>query len=109
MISLIFLAVAVLLFGVAGQMWLDFERCKRQLADQVQGLRESVDTRKQGRNAILASTTDLKRKTKRLLSQRDELQEKVLKDRETLTAKEQRLERAHPKSHRIDDAPRDEG
>jgi hypothetical protein len=108
MISLIFLAVAVLLFGVAGQMWLDFERRKRQLADQVQGLRESVDTRKQGRNAILASTTDLKRKTKRL-SQRDELQEKVLKDRETLTAKEQRLERAHPKSHRIDDAPRDEG
>jgi len=109
MISLIFLAIAVMLFGVAVRMWLNFGQRKRQLADQMQRLRESVDTRKQARNAIRASITDLKQKTKKLLSQRDEMQEKVLKDRETLTDKEQRLERAHPKSHRIDDAPTDEG
>ena len=65
-----------------------------------------MDTHKQGRDAIRARTADLKLKTKELVTRRDELQERVLKDRETLTAKEKRLERAHPKSHRIDDGPR---
>ena len=109
MISPILLAVAFLLFGVAVRMWLEFGQRKRQLADQAQRLHESVDTHKQGRDAIRARTADLKLKTKELVTRRDELQESVLKDRETLTAIERRLERAHPKSHRIDDDPRDEG
>jgi hypothetical protein len=51
---------------------------------------------------------DLEGETKTLTARRDELQAKVMADRAKLTDLEERLERVRPKSHRIENNPRDE-
>ena len=105
MTSWIFIAVAVLLVGVAVRMWLQLGQ--RQLAAQVQRLRGLLDSHTEGNEAIRARTTDLEQATKAFISRREELHGRVLQDRERLTEMEERLERIRPKSHRVDSNPRD--
>ncbi len=100
----IFIAVAVLLVGVAVRMWLQLGQ--RQLAAQVQRLRGLLDSHTEGNEAIRARTTDLEQATK-AFSRREELHGRVLQDRERLTEMEERLERIRLKSHRVDSNPRD--
>lgn len=103
----IFIAVAVLLVGVAVRMWHQFGQ--RQLPAQVQRPRGLLDSHTEGNEAIRARTTDLEQATKAFISRREELHGRVLQDRERLTEMEERLERIRPPSRRQQPQGPDQG
>lgn len=104
----IFIAVGVLLLGVTLRMWLEFGQRQRQLATELHRLRGLIETHTQRTETIRARTGELTEETERLVTRREELHAAVLSEREKLAQLEERLERVRPKSHQVDNNPKDD-
>ncbi len=108
MVPWIFVAISVLLLGATLRMWLEYGQRQRQLVAELHRLRGLIEGHTQRTETIRALTQNIERETKTLIERRTELQAKVLEDRTKLTDMEERLERVRPKSHRIENNPRDD-
>ncbi len=104
----IFVAISVLLLGATLRMWLEYGQRQRQFVAEMHRLRSLIEGHTQRTATVRTVTKNIERETKALIERRTELQAKVLEDRTKLTEMEERLERARPKSHRIENNSRDD-
>jgi hypothetical protein len=103
----IFIAIAVLLLGATLRMWLEYGQRQRQLTAELHRLGSLIEAHTKRAESIRSVTSNLEQETNTHIARRDELQAQVMADRAKLTALEERLERTRPKSHRIDNNPRE--
>lgn len=95
------------LLGVTLRQWLEYGQRQRQLAAELHRLRRLIEDHTEKLERVKAGTTSLENETKVLIDRRESLNAQVVEQREKLTDLEERLERIRPKSHRIDNKPRD--
>lgn len=96
------IALSIGLIGASLRMWMDFSQRIRQLNGETAHTRSLVESHTESLAAAKEKADSYKNENMALLRERDDLEGRVHELRQQLTALEERRERTHPSSHRID-------
>ena len=102
------LVVGIALLAVSMRMWLEFTQRTRQLTSETAQAKSLMENHSARLQQMKSRIEDLKSETENLWNERSELERRVQESRSTLTQLEERFERRHPASLRVDRDDEDE-
>ena len=102
------LALALALLGLTVHVWMDLSQKSRRLRAEIDHLQQVVDGHNDELTLVRRRMERQKEETTGLLQERSQLETQVLDQRRAVTNLEERLERARPKSRRVDKSDDDD-
>jgi len=96
------LAIGLTLIFATLRMWTEFARTVQRVRAEIEHAREVVVSLTDRLATVKSKTEEVKVEVGVLARDRDELERRVLDERQRLTDLEQRLEKTRPKSRRVD-------
>ena len=103
------LIIAIALAAATLRLWINFTGRAQQFTDEVEQARQLIDSHSAALTAARALVQQLSDETGRLMQERNMLERSVVERRAEVTSLEERLERARPRSRRVDMSPNEDG
>lgn len=103
------LAVAVSLVAATLRTWVDFTRHAERLRAEIEHARQLIESHTDELTTVREETLQLDAESGVLMQKRDQLERSVAERRAEVAKLEERLERARPRSRRVDMDPYEDG